>query len=146
MNLRSFFSCQNSSLHVPPISPSCLNFFFHASATLSLQRHPGKIMKRRRDHRLTWSSYHFQLHSPSDTRMIFLISPTTNHLLMRGGGMNFGTANIDVDLRIHFSTLLSDSPLHIPSFVLCVRLVDTCRLRLFFLLCTIMLFPRCLNK
>jgi hypothetical protein len=78
--------------------------------------------------------------------MIFLISPTTNHLLMRGGGMNFGTANIDVDLRIHFSTLLSDSPLHIPSFVLCVRLVDTCRLRLFFLLCTIMLFPRCLNK
>ena len=46
--------------------------------------------------------------------------------------MNFGTANIDVDLRIHFSTLLSDSPLHIPSFVLCVRLVDTCRLRLFF--------------
>ena len=46
--------------------------------------------------------------------------------------MIFGTANIDVDLRIHFSILLSDSPLHIPSFVLCVRLVDTRRLRLFF--------------
>jgi len=46
--------------------------------------------------------------------------------------MSFGTANIDDNLRIHFSILLSDSPLYIFSFVLCVRLVDSCRLRLYF--------------
>jgi len=60
--------------------------------------------------------------------------------------MIFGTANIDVDFRIFFSILLSDSPPHVPLFVLCVRLVDSCRLCLFFIYCTSMLFPRRLNK